>query len=391
MAVRSVSELLPRSFEDLTEDDIRRIVENVGSDRESLYFERKLKVTPDSLAKSCSAFANTFGGLLLIGVDDKTDELVGVDEVSEPQVWVKDVLRGNVIPLPPFRARWARLGGGEKGMLLVLLEESSTTPHLLTRNGAIYVRNPASSDPVPVGDQGRLLELTRRGTEAREGASRAADQTASNRFHDFPLYTLAMAPTGLTHDAVRAVYEDSSGVVLLRRSTEFEDMSAETSTQINFTEPEWSLHSVELMRTVDRPFPLQPQSFMDVVRVESDGALQLQRCLLPGFGGENPEPRGPRPMDMTERFGIVPWFSAALKAGRDLLLELGAHGDLRIVFELDAGGRWIMFSSTRSIEAKRNSYTFKFWARVDAVPSDDDVLMTQFEHDFRRDLGLART
>ena len=128
------------------------------------------KQTEQPLAKSCSAFANTMGGLLLVGIADECDKLIGIEQRSfEAQVWVKDILRGHVLPLPPFRARFIALSD-ERSLLLVLVEESSTTPHLLTRTGAIYVRNPGASDPVPISDQRRLLDLpSPRGTRSRAG------------------------------------------------------------------------------------------------------------------------------------------------------------------------------------------------------------------------------
>jgi len=163
---RNVSELLPRPFAELALGDVSQILANVGEERETLFFERKASVTGKTLAKACAPFANTYGGLLVIGVGDEDDTLVGVPSIAaEAQLWVKDTLRGQVLPLPPFRARWLPMEG-DRGILLVLVEESSTTPHLLTRSGAIYVRNPGASDPVPIGDQGRLLDLTARGERA---------------------------------------------------------------------------------------------------------------------------------------------------------------------------------------------------------------------------------
>src|SRR5438105_4465594 len=106
---RSVAELLPRAFNELELDDVRTIVARIGEERESLFFERKRSVMPKALAKSCAAFANTYGGLLLVGIEDATDEFIGVPAIGEPQVWVKDVLRPHVLPVPAFRARCLQL------------------------------------------------------------------------------------------------------------------------------------------------------------------------------------------------------------------------------------------------------------------------------------------
>ena len=130
--------------------------------------QAKAVLRKDLVAKSCAAFANTIGGLLVVGVPDDSDELHGIDDhIGETQLWVKDVLRSRVVPLPPFRARRLELQNG-RWILLILVEESTTTPHLLTGQGSIYVRNPGSSDPRPLGDQRLLLDLLHRGERARE-------------------------------------------------------------------------------------------------------------------------------------------------------------------------------------------------------------------------------
>jgi predicted HTH transcriptional regulator len=153
----------------LTLDDVARIIADLGAERETLFFERKASVDRGALAKACSASANTYGGSLIVGVGDD-DTLVGIEPLAtEAQLWVKDTLLGRVLPMPPFRARWLPTDH-ERGLLLVLVDESATTPHLLTRSGTIYVRNPGSSDPVPLANQVRLLDLASRGERAIAGA-----------------------------------------------------------------------------------------------------------------------------------------------------------------------------------------------------------------------------
>src|SRR6266851_331385 len=56
---RSVAELLPCPFADLTLADFGQIIADIGEERETLFFERKASVSGNTLAKACSAFANT--------------------------------------------------------------------------------------------------------------------------------------------------------------------------------------------------------------------------------------------------------------------------------------------------------------------------------------------
>jgi hypothetical protein len=81
---RSVAELLPRPFTELTLDDVAQIIATTGEERETLWFERKASVTTNSLAKARAAFANTYGSLLVVGVGDQNDALAG-SSPSQPR------------------------------------------------------------------------------------------------------------------------------------------------------------------------------------------------------------------------------------------------------------------------------------------------------------------
>lgn len=223
---RSIAELLPRPFDDLTLDDVGAIVRDTELDqRETVFLEFKREPTPEKLAKSCAAFANTLGGLLLIGVADD-GQVVGCQRpAGEMQVWVKDTLRPRVTPLPPFRVRWLSMDDADdRGLLLVLVERSSATPHLLINLGAVYVRNPGSSDPVPIHDGRTLTELVARGDQALGAASsRVSSLLRSGPSPDDPFETLAggehvvLASTGISDGFERELFA-TIGVDHVRRA-----------------------------------------------------------------------------------------------------------------------------------------------------------------------------
>src|SRR2546427_10415211 len=120
---RSINELRPRPFGQLTLDDVGALVGDAAGERETLYLELKERIGEDAIAKSCAAFANTVGGLLVIGVGDD-GQVIGIDRpAAEPQLWLKDILRPRVLPLPPFRARWLPLNDDQRhGVLGVFVE-----------------------------------------------------------------------------------------------------------------------------------------------------------------------------------------------------------------------------------------------------------------------------
>jgi hypothetical protein len=366
MPARSVAELLPRPFDKLELDDLRTLIADVGDERETLFFERKQSVSPQSLAKACGAFANTLGGLLVVGVTDEADEFVGIEPVAaEAQLWVKDTLRSHVLPLPPFRARWLSLSEGDAGpgVLLVLVEESATTPHLLVRRGAVYVRNPGSSDPVPIADQRQLLSLIERGEDARARAERRADDViaAVARPGLRPRYRLSLAPSGWADK-----FAIGKAVPELIASKTWGAMGYERR------EVEWEQHSVNVTRYYEtRTW----ERFHETARLSAQGALAFEHG-----GGRDPD-------TPTEQAGLATWFAEHLAKGRDVLLDLGGHGDLRVVYGVDLSNGLLAES-----EYKATSAGFAFarrWTSLDADDERDSALRDAFIDDFRRAVGFA--
>lgn len=356
MAARSVAELLPRPFDELEVADVESILAAVGEQRETLFFERKASLQVGALAKTCAAFANTLGGLLVVGAEDASDELPGIERPGgEVQVWVKDVLRPRILPLPALRARWLRIDG-ERGLLLVIVEESSTTPHLLTEQGAIYIRHPGSSDPVPIADQARLLDLLHRGERARGRAEgRAAHILGENVFQaQGGRQALALVPTGISEEFEHRLF-DQPNLELLRAANE-----AIWDPQKNdFFADDWSQDVVSVVR---RRFPewrgVWPQRLLGVA-VWRDGPCLLE--IADADVVEHP--------DVISEEQLVDAFSRLLAAGRELLAHLGGHGDLRIAFSVALSPRYLQLQSK---VAEAFGIRIALWGSLAAVPQDDE-------------------
>jgi hypothetical protein len=377
VVARSVSELLPRPFAEMTVTDVQQIVADVGEERETLFFERKRQVTSESLAKSCSAFANTYGGLLLVGIDDKDDELVGIDEqVAEPQVWVKDSLRGHVLPLPPFRTRWLPVGD-DRGLLLVLVEESTSTPHLMTRRGTIYVRNPGSSDPVPIRDQARLLELFQRGERARRWVERRLQEMLEE--HSFMNQTsfsetLLLAPTGVGPQVAETLFGSETKLQPLR-----EALGDHEDTPTDARVSKWTQHSARVERwTRSQLYPIYPDR-LDGIEVWRDGPLVVHRGLAvrEGFDGR---------ADSLSPQELVGRARGQLQAGFQVLQALGAHGDVSIVYHVSAGRT---FAWPSRVEELQQDVVAAASAPVDIDDAALELLAEKFVAEIGRALGIG--
>lgn len=383
---RSVAEILPCSFESMAVADVRGMLDGMGDQRETLFVELKSRVNSEGLSKSCAAFANTYGGLLIGGADND-GKLVGMSAPGgEVAMWVKNILRATVLPLPPFRARWLPLTKkpGATGLLLVLVDESSTTPHLLLSRGAIYVRAPGSSDPVPIRDQALLLELTRRGRESRDRAAQQALAVTGHTFANPTILRVGIAPTGAAVDAVRELYAapDAAGVVdaLVRPLVALREEAYE----VGGGGMRWALSA--LTYSLERHPPARSfgeKSFVDGARIGFDCSIGLSRALVPTDRDQsNAEPRGPRPLYLED--DLLPWLSAALRHGLDTVGALGGHGDASIYIEVGVSGRQVFYAQNRA-EPATNDIALSYWAPVEA----DDAVIERLVGDVRSDVFRA--
>ena len=151
------------SIADLDEAGLRRLIAH----GETLFVERKEKEPKKGIGTPLASFANTLGGWLLLGVADD-GELVGFDPGSGDFIdKVRHKLRSEVDPLPPFAATLFPLEEKQIGVIRVF--ESSDTPHLVISTGSIPVREPGGTRNVR--DRSELIDLARRGEDARREAS----------------------------------------------------------------------------------------------------------------------------------------------------------------------------------------------------------------------------
>lgn len=99
------------------------------------------------LPKIITSFANSSGGWLFVGVDEKTLELNKLKRPSRTDYGqiIAQLLREHVSPLPRFEARFLKPNKSADGVLVVYVYEGTNPPYVA--DGTVYVRNGSSSEP----------------------------------------------------------------------------------------------------------------------------------------------------------------------------------------------------------------------------------------------------
>jgi hypothetical protein len=188
---------------ELSADDLSRMLDL----DETLFVEHKGDIGDDKdtiygLVSTVAAFANTYGGWLVIGVTNRKPN-GNAGRWSDPEDdaptlvdAIRARLRGEIDPLPAFEARVIQHADGP--VAVVRVYESSDTPHVVLRSGAVFVREPAetrnAADPKRSGGGSRaerayqatrirsrqqILELAERGRQANARVLELLDPATS--------------------------------------------------------------------------------------------------------------------------------------------------------------------------------------------------------------------
>lgn len=135
-----------KSWDKLCVDDIKTLLDDLEG--ENFFFEFKSdKVSPKKIVKEISAFANTYGGYILLGVeDDKT--ITGCSGWTEHKI--ATTIHDSLSPTPMFELKSFDLDG--KTIVVIKVEEGQMPPYI-TSGGEIVERISSSSCPVNTSEK----------------------------------------------------------------------------------------------------------------------------------------------------------------------------------------------------------------------------------------------
>lgn len=131
----------------LTYSDIDDLV-NIRQEREGYHLDFKVEFgnvdkVKKELAKDISAFANTNGGYLIIGVDKKYN-IIGIEKTiqnKEIDEWINQILVSNIEPqVFYFNPKIIPIPNSAKVLVVIHIPESTKKPHIVTEWNKYHVR-----------------------------------------------------------------------------------------------------------------------------------------------------------------------------------------------------------------------------------------------------------
>jgi hypothetical protein len=155
--------LLTMPLSEITFDDVESFCHPPDGPPENQVLEYKSgkggeKVPSRDIAKAASALANTFGGMIILGVEDDQkgghpENIPGVPADRDLEKEVSSILFDDItpplVPLPEIRAVNLR-DNPKKAVVVIRVAQSNATPHAIKNgrgNPCIYVRAGSESRP----------------------------------------------------------------------------------------------------------------------------------------------------------------------------------------------------------------------------------------------------
>ncbi len=127
-----------RQWHELSNSDIEVFLKSSLGETdndENFYYEFKdAKVDNKKIANEISAFANTYGGFIFIGISDEKD-IVGSGNWTEERI--QNLVCDSISPLPSYDVRKFEVDG--KTIIIIKVDEGSRPPYI-TNRGEIYER-----------------------------------------------------------------------------------------------------------------------------------------------------------------------------------------------------------------------------------------------------------
>ena len=141
-----------KEWDDVQLDDIIDIVKAPEMEESFFYEFKDDRVQPKKLVEEISAFANTFGGYIFIGISDEK-EIKGCFEWDEQRIHT--TIHDSITPVPLFDVK--KIVFKDNKIIYILRIEQGPEPPYITIQGKIYER--LSSGSFPIKESSKLSQI----------------------------------------------------------------------------------------------------------------------------------------------------------------------------------------------------------------------------------------
>lgn len=219
--------LILKPRDQLTAEDIRNFCHRFDEGIRVEYKSEFNQDVRDDLPKAVSSFANSYGGLLLVGVRTQQGRVIepieGFEKPSREELplTVENICHQHIYPMLTPRVTEVASDVPGKVFLLIEVEPSPEAPHAIENSRKVYVRTGSASKPYDLAD----IELIERLIKRRENVLRrrrefkSESNTLVERFGQQPAYPKVRVTVGPLYPHTEIV--DRETVFQFLRDTRF--------------------------------------------------------------------------------------------------------------------------------------------------------------------------
>ncbi|MDO8589980.1 MAG: ATP-binding protein [bacterium] len=150
--------------------------------KENINLDYKLDVDT-GIAKTIAAMANTWGGLIVVGVEDEDSKpklpVEGIPYREHIEEQINNIILGNITP-PTFPEVKVCLSENKEKMFVVIrIPQSNLTPHAIRGNTRVYIRTNTSNEPeeeITIEKLGWLVDKRKKSLDLKEQLHQEADR-----------------------------------------------------------------------------------------------------------------------------------------------------------------------------------------------------------------------
>ena len=204
--------LYRKPLNDIDLADVQKFLEQRTPENTVLDYKRTF---PNDLAKSIAAMANTFGGLILVGVDEDKEEgesrpklpIAGIPFERGLEEKVSSISIDSISPPVVPDVRVISLNDNGKAIIIIRISQSAESPHAISTNTKIYVRTGNRNSPEQLADLNRiqwLFNQRQRSVDFRKKLAKdayrrfeyfCAPKSSSDTKHYYRYLTIVLSPT----------------------------------------------------------------------------------------------------------------------------------------------------------------------------------------------------
>jgi hypothetical protein len=181
--------LFTDNLEALKNDELFAAIAELANDQPNEGWRHEfIEKWDDSSLKEVAAFANTFGGLLIVGVKkgpkDIACELLGVESATEYKTRIASAIAANISPVPSYSVFECHKPELPARKLCVVRIRAGKALHLITKKeiAPLYVRNEDEARPANADQIRRLIDRERDAPVVLEKMNQRATNMLVNLF-----------------------------------------------------------------------------------------------------------------------------------------------------------------------------------------------------------------